>query len=67
MQITLNNRHETIAKDIITVDELLKIKNFTFKMMVIKINGVLVKKNAYKEAQISDGDNVEIIHMISGG
>lgn len=67
MLITLNNRQETIANDNITIDDLLKIKNYTFKMMVIKINGILVRKHTYKEAHITDGDNVEIIHMISGG
>ncbi len=67
MNITLNNRPETIDNNDVTVSELLKIKNFTFRMMVIKINGKLIRKNTYSEAVIKDGDNVEVLHMISGG
>ena len=67
MQISLNNRPENIDKDSITIEELLKIKNFTFKMMVIKVDGILIKKANYSETFINDGSNVEVLHMISGG
>ena len=42
-------------------------KKFTFKMLVIKINGKLIKKEQYESAKIVDGDNVAVIHLISGG
>ncbi len=67
MEITLNNREETFEQDGLTIDELLKIKNFTFKMLVIKVNGKLIKKNQYKNALIKTGDNVSVLHLISGG
>jgi len=67
MQITLNNRHETIPGDVLTITDILKFKNYTFRMMVVKINGQLVKKNNYTEAEVRDGDDVQILHMISGG
>jgi len=67
MKIILNNRPESFEQEVLTVNELLKIKNFTFKMLVIKINGKLVKKDRYETATIQDGDNVAVIHLISGG
>ena len=67
MNITLNNRPEVFEKDILTISEILKLKNFTFKMMVIKVNGKLVKKDQYISVEVVDGDDVQIIHMISGG
>jgi len=67
MQITLNNRPDSITQDQITVSELLKIKNFTFKMLVIKVNGKLVKKDSYDNSIIKDGDDVTVLHLISGG
>ena len=67
MTITLNNRIETYNFDTLTISELLKYKNFTFNLLVIKINGQLIKKDNYAEAKIKDGDKVDIIHMISGG
>ncbi|MCD4771767.1 MAG: sulfur carrier protein ThiS, partial [Bacteroidales bacterium] len=53
--------------DQLTIDELIKLKNFTFKLLVTKINGKLVKKDERKNAIIKDGDNVAVLHMISGG
>ena len=67
MQITLNNRPESIDKDSLSVRELLDYKTFTFKLLVIKINGVFVKKDKYETTIISDGDDVMVLHLISGG
>ncbi len=67
MRITLNNREEIIEADQLTIDELIKYKNFTFRLLVTKINGKLIKKENRKNAIIKDGDNVAVLHMISGG
>ena len=67
MNITLNNRPEEIPADKLTVNELLKYKNFTFRLLVIKINSTLVKKDQYDTATIVDGDNVVVMHLVSGG
>lgn len=67
MNITLNNRPDLIDQDKLTVSELLKIKNFTFKMLVIKVNGKLVKKDAYSSFNINNGDDVTVLHLVSGG
>jgi len=67
MNIRLNNNDEEISAGTLTVNELLKYKNFTFKMLVIKINGILVKKTDYDTALIREGDDVHVLHLISGG
>lgn len=67
MKIILNNRPESIDQEQVTVSELLKIKKYTFKMLVIKVNGKLVKKDMYTSFNIKDGDNVSVLHLISGG
>ncbi|PLW93728.1 MAG: thiamine biosynthesis protein ThiS [Marinilabiliales bacterium] len=67
MNISLNNRPESFEQDVLTISEILKLKNFTFRMMVVKINGQLIKKDRYQTAEVTDGDDVQIIHMISGG
>lgn len=67
MKITINNRTESFEASSLNVDEILKLKNYTFKMMVIKVNGKLVKKDERQNTMIKDGDDVQIIHMISGG
>lgn len=69
MKITLNNYSENIdtqAKEI-SVQELLDYKNFSFKLLVVKINGKLIRKENYKTATIKNNDQVTVLHMISGG
>jgi len=67
MRITLNNRPEELSCPALTVAELLQVKKFSFKLLVIKINGKLVKKEEYGKATIRDGDDVSVLHLISGG
>ena len=67
MKITLNNKEEVFDGSMLTINELLQLKNYTFKMLVIKINGTLVKKNEYNIATVKDGDDVMVLHLISGG
>lgn len=67
MNITINNNKEVIDKDTLTVSELLQIKKFTFKLLIIKINGKVVKQQDYQTAEIREGDDVMVLHLISGG
>jgi len=69
MDITVNGipEHIETTKVNITVDELLRIKKFSFKMLVVRVNGELVRKEQYSTATIANGDNVQVIHLISGG
>lgn len=67
MNITLNNRPETIEGEQMSISELIKYKNFTFKLLVTKVNGNLVKTAERDQALVQEGDNVQIIHLISGG
>ena len=67
MKIILNNNPESIDTDKCSVNELLKVKNFTFKMLIIKINGKLIRKDEYDSTMVVEGDNVNVLHLISGG
>ncbi|MDZ7737789.1 MAG: sulfur carrier protein ThiS [Bacteroidales bacterium] len=67
MKITLNNRPEEFEGDSMTVTEMLERKKFTFRMRIIKINGRLIKKQDYDKAVIKDGDDVQMLYLMSGG
>jgi thiamine biosynthesis protein ThiS len=67
MKIILNNNPEVFGREKMTVRELLDAKNFTFKMLIVKINGILVLKSDYETSIVSEGDNVSVLHLISGG
>lgn len=67
MNLIINNREEVIKGDSFSLAELIKLKKFTFKMLVTKVNGQLVKKNDRETTIIKNGDNVVVLHMVSGG
>jgi sulfur carrier protein len=67
MKITLNNRPETLEGDSLTFEELISKKNFTFKLLVTKLNGKLVRKEHRATTKIKEGDDVLVLHLISGG
>ena len=68
MRIILNNKEETITgKEALSVTELLELKNYTFKFLVVRINNKAVKPSDYVNTMIYDGDDVKVIHLISGG
>jgi sulfur carrier protein len=67
MIITFNNRLEEVPDGPISVNDLIKFKNFTFKMLVTKVNDELVRKDQRDEVMVNEGDKVEVLHLISGG
>jgi thiamine biosynthesis protein ThiS len=69
MRITLNHNPEVLDtnKDEITVEQLLALKNFTFELLIVRVNGDLVKKDNYSSTLIKEGDNVQVIHVFGGG
>jgi sulfur carrier protein len=67
MKIMLNNRQEEIDGESLTLTELIELKSFSFRLLVTKVNGKLIKKEERNDTLVRDGDQVAIIHMISGG
>ena len=68
MKIILNNNAEILDENKVrTIRDLLELKNFSFKLLVVKINGRLIPKTDYDIAPIHDGDDVMILHLMSGG
>jgi thiamine biosynthesis protein ThiS len=67
MKILLNNREEEFMKESISVNEMLILKKFSFKMKIIKINGTLISKEKYGTTIIHDGDDVQMLYLMSGG
>ncbi len=68
MEIEINNRKEIIPdKEKLTVKELLELKNFSYKMLMVRINQTSIKTDQYQYATINHGDRVSVIHLMSGG
>jgi sulfur carrier protein len=67
MKIMLNNREEEFDSDVLSVSEMLDLKKYTFRLRVIKVNGILVPKERYDSTFIREGDNVLMLYLMSGG
>lgn len=69
MKLNLNNRDEVLntSKDVLTINEIRAIKRFSFRSLVVKVNGQLIKRDRFDERVVKNGDKVDIIHLISGG
>jgi sulfur carrier protein len=67
MKKIIVNGNEIDWEENMTINIVLKRMNYTFRMLVIKINGNLVRKADYDTTLVPDGADVEVIHLISGG
>ncbi len=63
--ITVNNRPMEYLEGM-TIQTILDKLKYTYPVLTIRINGVLLEENARNTA-VSDGDKVEIIHPVLGG
>ncbi|MDD4222979.1 MAG: sulfur carrier protein ThiS [Candidatus Cloacimonetes bacterium] len=64
--ITVNG-HQIPWQEGMTVRDVLTAMNYTFRMLVIKIDGQLVKKQDWDCTLVPAGAEVSVIHLISGG
>ncbi len=67
MEITLNNEPLSIDAGSITVERLLELKKYTFRLRIVKINGRIIDRDSYGRELINDGDTVQVIYLMSGG
>jgi thiamine biosynthesis protein ThiS len=50
-----------------TVRDVLTARNYTFRMLVVRVNGTVIPKTSFDSAVIPDNALVDVIHLISGG
>jgi thiamine biosynthesis protein ThiS len=67
MKILLNNREEEFKTDVLSIGKMIELKKFSFRMRIIKVNGVLIPREKYESTFIQDGDNVLMLYLMSGG
>ena len=64
--LTVNG--ESLAfEENMTIRDVLKAKNYTFPLLIIKVNGQNVPRAEYDSTVVADGDDIKVIHLISGG
>ena len=64
--MTINGSKADIQGNV-TVRELLKTKGFIFPLLIVKINGTFVPREAYETTIVPENADVNVIHLMSGG
>lgn len=67
MKITLNGEGEYYAEDSLSIKAILARKHWSFPLIIAKVNGELVQREAYDTCLVREGDNLELYHLVSGG
>ena len=62
-----DGKFEVEWKEGMTIEDLLKACNFTYPMVVVSVNGQVVRREDYATHPLADGDEVKVLHLISGG
>ena len=50
-----------------TVKSLLKMMNYTFPLIIVRVNGELVDKKDWEHCVVQRGARVQALHQIAGG
>ncbi len=67
MVIRVNGQYEVEWRPGMTVQDLLDALKFSFRMIVVKINGQVVLRPDFATTPVPDGEQVDAIHLVSGG
>ncbi|MCX6029624.1 MAG: sulfur carrier protein ThiS [Chloroflexi bacterium] len=65
--IRVNNQYDVPWHPGMTVQDVLDALKFSFRMIVVKINGQVVLRQDFATTPVPDGTEMQAIHMISGG
>ncbi|MBD3179180.1 MAG: sulfur carrier protein ThiS [Candidatus Latescibacteria bacterium] len=65
--ITVNNRDKLEWKKGMTVQTLLDEMGYSYSLITVTVDGILVNDNEYDDFQIEDGADVTVFHLAHGG
>jgi thiamine biosynthesis protein ThiS len=67
MKLSVNGNSVEMGGESASVKEVLASQRYSFPLIVVKVNGALVPREAYASSYVRDGDSVEAYHLVSGG
>jgi thiamine biosynthesis protein ThiS len=65
--IRVNDQYDVDYQPGMTVQQVLDALRFSFRMIVVKVNGQVVLRKDFATTEVPDGAEVQAIHLISGG
>ena len=51
----------------LSIEDILREKKYTYALKTVFLNGVRVPPMQYPSKKVADGDEVQVIHLMSGG
>lgn len=67
MNVTVNGEARRLPEGTATVRVLLGELRYSFPLLIVRVNGRLVEREAYAEAPVVEGDDIDVYHLVSGG
>ncbi|HUW42336.1 MAG TPA: sulfur carrier protein ThiS [Rectinemataceae bacterium] len=67
MKVKVNGEFRELPEGTATVRALLDELRYSFPLLIVRVNGSLVERGAYSQAPLSEGDDVDVYHLVSGG
>lgn len=65
--IRVNSQFDVEWRPGMTVQDVLDALKFSFRMIVVKVNGQVVLRKDFATTEVPDGAEMQAIHLISGG
>lgn len=64
--VTINGKPATITPGI-SIDAFLRERDLHERMVVVELNGVIIRRAGFPSTQLNAGDKIEIVHFVGGG
>jgi thiamine biosynthesis protein ThiS len=65
--IRVNDQYDVEHRPGMTVQDVLAALKFSFRMIVVKVDGQVVLRKDFATTEVPDGAAMQAIHLISGG
>jgi sulfur carrier protein len=67
MRVTVNGEPRDLPDGATTLRAVLDCLRYSFPLQIARVNGRLVERGSYESAPISEGDVLDLYHLVSGG
>jgi sulfur carrier protein len=65
--IRVNDRLSVPWQPGMTVEAVLQACGFTYPLVVVSVNGVVIPQEQFPTTRVSSGDEVRVLHLVAGG
>jgi len=67
MKIIVNKTRHEFKEEKLSITKILEKLNYTFPIIVVKHNDIVVQRPDFDSYFVTDGDDITIMHIFAGG